>query len=1009
MGGRNQVEGETPNPAPMISRFSLLPRGRRVCRLLLSAALAFGPVFVVQGQSPAGSEARGAAPGGFAGTVGNQQTSRMLEGARVEIPSLGRVILTARDGSFSAPDLPAGTHEVVVTYTGLDAVRKEVTIVAGQVTVERFEMTSDVYQLPEFQVAGEREGNALALTLQRNAPNVKNVVALDAFGNLPNMSAGELAIRLPGVAGQLDDEGNVTGVIVRGQPSTSNRITVDGGLLANQGGMNRQFQTQNFTAAMFEQVELIKGHTPDQSADSLGGTVNLKTRSPLALSERRQTAYSFAARWAAPLFDHIPMREAHRIHPLINVTHQEVFDVAGGERNLGIALNAFYSENANGYHRTLLDWQNTDGRPAYVWDYRVTDGYNNRQSYNFGMKVEYQASPSTKISLNTIYNDVRERRNPIYEVRAFTGDSNTVPSDTSGIIPGYSEQVTEVRPVAGSAIEVSETIWSAFNRARGAEILVEQEFGRLQLDYLAGYNQNHLNLGNSGAGNFSMRLAGVGWLLDRSHSDAFPTFVQTAGLDWSDPNNYRPTGFLVARNNHRDVEIKTVRANARYELPTEVPLELKSGFEWREQFAEERYPQRRWSYAGTGPLSADADLIRYSSLKNGIDIPAWESESFMEGGVPKDLSLWTEDLYYREQQKYVGFRGVTEAVTSGYAMGTAKFGNLGILSGVRVERTETDSYGWVRAHSGSTPAEQQADPVGAAQRDYANTYRRLKGSYTKAFPGAHLTYDITPDLKARASWSNSFGRPPLSSLTPNESFKDANQTVTVSNPSLLPQMSENWDLTLDYYFEPVGTFSVGWFQKTIDDYIINGIEQGVIGTGPDNGFNGEYAGYRLLTSDNGGSATVRGWEFAYSQQLTFLPGALRGLGVTLNYTKIETEGDFGGNASLTTNEVAGFIPETANANLTWRYGRFGSYLRINYTSDYINSYSAASVARNEYRDDRLTTDVGVSWRFRPWLTFFCDVSNIENEPIRFYRGIESRLSRINYTGTTMTVGVNGRF
>src|SRR5690606_5830490 len=103
----------------------------------------------------------------------------------------------------------------------------------------------------------------------------KNVVALDAYGNLPNMSAGELAIRLPGVAGQLDDEGNVTGIIVRGQPSTMNRVTIDGGLLANAGGMNRQFQTQNFTAALFEQLELIKGHTPDKGADSLGGTINL--------------------------------------------------------------------------------------------------------------------------------------------------------------------------------------------------------------------------------------------------------------------------------------------------------------------------------------------------------------------------------------------------------------------------------------------------------------------------------------------------------------------------------------------------------------------------------------------------------------------------------------------------------------------------------------------------------------------------------------------------------------
>jgi hypothetical protein len=39
---------------------------------------------------------------------------------------------------------------------------------------------------------------------------------------------------------------------------------------------------------MFEQLEVIKGHTPDQTADSLGGTVNLKTRSPLSMKEKRR-------------------------------------------------------------------------------------------------------------------------------------------------------------------------------------------------------------------------------------------------------------------------------------------------------------------------------------------------------------------------------------------------------------------------------------------------------------------------------------------------------------------------------------------------------------------------------------------------------------------------------------------------------------------------------------------------------------------------------------------------
>ena len=43
-------------------------------------------------------------------------------------------------------------------------------------------------------------------------------------------------------------------------------------------------------------------------------------------------------------------------------------------------------------------------------------------------------SPTTKISFNTIYNDANEPYNRLYETRAFTGNQNTVPNATSGVV-----------------------------------------------------------------------------------------------------------------------------------------------------------------------------------------------------------------------------------------------------------------------------------------------------------------------------------------------------------------------------------------------------------------------------------------------------------------------------------------------------------------------------------------------------------------------------------------------
>ena len=87
---------------------------------------------------------------------------------------------------------------------------------------------------------------------------------------------------------------------------------------------------------------------------------------------------------------------------------------------------------------------------------------------------------------------------------------------------------------------------------------------------------------------------------------------------------------------------------------------------------------------------------------------------------------------------------------------------------------------------------------------------------------------------------------------------------------LKPQLASNWDATLEYYFEPVGQFSAGWFQKTIKDYIVSGVISGTVPTGSDNGYNGDFGGYTILTSSNGGTAYVQGWELTYQQQFTFV-------------------------------------------------------------------------------------------------------------------------------------------
>lgn len=356
-----------------------------------------------------------------------------------------------------------------------------------------------------------------------------------------------------------------------------------------------------------------------------------------------------------------------------------------------------------------------------------------------------------------------------------------------------------------------------------------------------------------------------------------------------------------------------------------------------------------------------------------------------------------------------------ETVTAGYLMAEGKFGSEGwrrrtsFRTGVRMEKTEAEGRGYGRSRILSSAAQQTADPVGAAARDYAGHFRVATSDYTKSFPSVHLAHEVTPNLKARLSWSTSFGRPDMTNMFPNETPNEAGGFVTVNNAGLLPQPSRNWDANIDYYFKPAGFVFVGWFHKSIKDYIVAGATVGQIGDGTDNGFNGEYRGFELRSSINGGTATVRGIELTYQQQFVFLPGLFKGLSLMANYTALETHGDFGGTSQLSSGSVAGFVPRVYNLVPGWRYGRFSCRVRVSYTSGYLDTYNAASPALNVYSMSRVLVSPSFAFDLRPSFTLTCEVSNATNEHQRRYQVRHNLVRQERDNPTNITVGVKTRF
>ncbi|MGH7958571.1 MAG: carboxypeptidase regulatory-like domain-containing protein, partial [Opitutaceae bacterium] len=236
---------------------------------LLIGGLAFTltPIHAVRAASA--SVAGGSSPstGTITGQVSNAAAQSYLQGAAVELVGANQSATTDRDGRYQFNRVPNGAATLAVSYPGLDSQQISVEVSAGQTVVRDVALSSEYYRLEAFNVTEAREGSARAIVEQKNASNIKSVVATDAFGNLRDGNVAELLSRLPGLS-VLYSSNDIRTVMVRGIDSSLGLTTIDGNQLANaeSAQMSRSFQWDQSSVDQIETVEVERTPTPDKDA-----------------------------------------------------------------------------------------------------------------------------------------------------------------------------------------------------------------------------------------------------------------------------------------------------------------------------------------------------------------------------------------------------------------------------------------------------------------------------------------------------------------------------------------------------------------------------------------------------------------------------------------------------------------------------------------------------------------------------------------------------------------------
>jgi iron complex outermembrane receptor protein len=305
------------------------------------------------------------------------------------------------------------------------------------------------------------------------------------------------------------------------------------------------------------------------------------------------------------------------------------------------------------------------------------------------------------------------------------------------------------------------------------------------------------------------------------------------------------------------------------------------------------------------------------------------------------------------------------------------------------------------------------DPDDIAFMDNADVLNTATKEHTHTLPSFNAKFELTDEMLLRFAASKAMSRPDIGNLRnyvgmskdlPDQDdaqdslwIKDGSNTITgarvrytagAQNPFLAPVTAVQYDLSFEWYFADVGSFSVALFDKQFDEYIQfgkynrdvtnNGITRTVEITGP---MNGEGAG-------------IQGYELAYQSFFDFLPEPFSGFGVQLNYTHINNQGitnsridNVGGDASIVSdqasdvinvNRLEGLSDDAYTFILMYENETVESRLAYSWRSEYMVTAVDCCVAFPIWTQDYGQVDGSVTWHLDDNFDFKLQGKNLLN-------------------------------
>ncbi len=867
-------------------------------------------------------------------------------------------------------------------------------------------------------VTGHSLAEKRAVELKRKSDLVSDNLSSDEFGSLPDYGLGQALKRLPGVSMVINNgRGEEQYMTIRGLSPNYNTTTIDGIQLPSTelGSTSASSSTASGRTTSYDvlpssfakAVNVFKSWEPDLPADAIGGVTNIVTLSPFDRPGFFADGGAKAADW----------QDKPRWHS--NSPSGEgdltIGDTFGPGKKFGALVSASY------YRRASSSWDTvSNGTQAF---YHYTGGKETLAPVTVAPSTDLDGLTNVPGQTGWLnYDDVRTRETLFGKLEyrsdgldaTLTGgfaehilneDRNSQYLDTSG-------NATLTSPDTG-------TYASGSASAAYDHYLINRQIEYVQADAKYQFaNDVHLSLVanyahgiyNQASVDDSFTYSGTAGSLALSYLTSTTSralFTPNSDAGFLNPANYTLNYHQFA-DSHGDSRAPTFKVEAGWHDQAGADgLGYRVGAVWRDLVESGYATQERYD-APKGVTMAALGQDIYLSPYDG------EGQQFLVANPANtanyynaNANLLTADASNLSASS-IGNYTLEEKTLSPYGMLTYRASRLYASAGLRVESTDQSVMNYLPS---SFVSSSKATSFAA---------QTAQSHYSKVLPAINVAYDIAKGFKLRAGASTTIARADYSQLAQNSSLTVSSvatatvpgiATQTISNPALKPRVSDNYDLSLEWYGHHDILLSAGLFDKHITEEIVtlNNIQTGV----KEPGAVGVYT-VTTTQSQNSGPENARGIEVdAVVPSFYFLPGYLTHFGFSGNVSLNQYDPSVIRMSDGTLRRLPGLISSTRgieNASLLFNDGPWDGRLAYNHTGRMPYSFSTSNAGLDQWYGASDVVDLQLRYHVNKQLALVFQGQNLtNNKPVRLTGPGVNIYSETLENGRSFFAGVDFKF